>query len=65
MKTLSFDQMALLEGGNHRGGYISPLCRNALGLLTLAYLLGSSVLYYIALAAAYRFCGGGIDSTNG
>lgn len=62
MKSLSFEQMSQIEGG----GYVSPLCRNAFGLLILAYALGSYILVVLAYAAVYRFCGhGGGDSTFG
>lgn len=54
MKSLSIEQMSQVEGG----GYVSPLCRNALGLLFLAYALGSPILIILAYVGVIRFCGG-------
>lgn len=58
MKSLSLDQMALIEGGN------SAYCRASKGLLVLALVLRSPILIIVALLGINRYCGkgGGGDS---
>jgi len=59
MKSLSLDQMAVIEGGR------SPYCRASLDLLSLACALGSHILIIVARLGVKRYCkgfGGGGDS---
>jgi len=58
MKSLSLDQMAVIEGGR------SPYCRASHGLLILACALGSHILIIVAHLGVSRYCrkGGGGDS---
>lgn len=57
MKSLSFEQMAQVEGGN--SGY----CDAALRIFLLGIILRSGAIFLFGLAAASAFCRGGGGDT--
>lgn len=65
MKSLSLNQMATIEGGQRVVGPSGGYCRSAINIALAGFFLGSPLVFFFGLGAAYRFCGGyyGGDST--